>query len=129
MVINIRNNTKKLKIAAGCCLFLLVANFINGRYFLGVRPTDVAYKSFSVTPELNDYGCIEGVVPTVNGEISIGMNTRVLKVKSSVDGKGVIYIHKKYNPEIRGELRGDFYSVPINKGEEICVKLNYARNI
>ncbi len=34
MVINIRNNTKKLKIAAGCCLFLLVANFINGRYFL-----------------------------------------------------------------------------------------------
>ena len=103
--------------------------YINGRYFLGVRPTDVAYKSFSVTPELNDYGCIEGVVPTVNGEISIGMNTRVLKVKSSVDGKGVIYIHKKYNPEIRGELRGDFYSVPINKGEEICVKLNYARNI
>lgn len=103
--------------------------YINGRYFLGVRPTDVAYKSFSVTPELNDYGCIEGVVPTVNGEISIGMNTRVLKVKSSVDGKGVIYIHKKYNPEIRGELRGNFYSVPINKGEEICVKLNYARNI
>ena len=34
MVINIRNNTKKLKFVAGCCLFLLVANFINGRYFL-----------------------------------------------------------------------------------------------
>ena len=34
MVINIRNNTKKLKLAAGGCLFLLTAGFINGRYFL-----------------------------------------------------------------------------------------------
>ena len=34
MVINLKHNGKKLKFVAGCCLFLLVANFINGRYFL-----------------------------------------------------------------------------------------------
>ncbi len=34
MVINFKNNSRKLRFVAGCCLFLLVANFINGRYFL-----------------------------------------------------------------------------------------------
>jgi stage IV sporulation protein FB len=33
MVINLKNNSKKLKFLIGCCLFLLVANFINGKYF------------------------------------------------------------------------------------------------
>ncbi len=34
MVINLKNSGKKLKFAAGCLLFLLVASFINGEYFL-----------------------------------------------------------------------------------------------
>ena len=34
MVINLKNKGKKLKFAAGCLLFFLVATFINGDYFL-----------------------------------------------------------------------------------------------
>ncbi|MGI5824742.1 MAG: site-2 protease family protein [Bacillota bacterium] len=34
MVINLKNSGNKFKFVAGCCLFFLVANFINGKYFL-----------------------------------------------------------------------------------------------
>ena len=77
MVINIRNNTKKLKIAAGCCLFLLVANFINGRYFLPMLAGWLIHEAGHIAA---------GVLVKVRVKPEVGLLGIGLKESRGVDG-------------------------------------------
>jgi alpha-L-rhamnosidase len=45
-------------------------------YVLGVRPTGVGFKTFTVSPRLGDLDWVSGVIPTPNGDISVRMDRK-----------------------------------------------------
>ena len=97
--------------------------YINGRYFLGVKPTDVAYASYSVTPELCRYKYIRGVVPTPDGDIEVYMDRRLIKIKSSTSGKGTLYIKEKYKPDLKDKPKNGYYAVTVPAHTSIEIEL------
>lgn len=97
--------------------------YINGRYFLGVKPTGIAYGTYSVTPELSRYKYIRGVVPAPDGNIEIFMDRRILKLKSTVQGEGTLYIKEKYKPKLKSMPKNGYYSVVIPGNAAIEIEL------
>ncbi len=73
--------------------------YLLGRYFLGVYPTDVAYKTFEVKPYLGRFEFIEGTVPVEGGEVKVYLSKDNLEVTATVDGGTVVYKGKTYELE------------------------------
>ncbi len=76
--------------------------YLLGKYALGVKPTDVGYKSYEIKPSLMNFGEISGTVPTPNGDIFVSLNAKMCEVVSPLDGGTLILGDKKY-PIVKGE--------------------------
>ena len=65
--------------------------YLLGKYYLGVQPTSAGYETYSITPTLGGLKWMEGTVPTPFGEVSVFMDRKTIKVKSS-GGVGTLYV-------------------------------------
>ena len=72
--------------------------YLLGRYFLGVEPVKPGYEEFSITPNLGGLKWMEGTVPTPDGEISLYVDGKEIKVKAT-QGKGYLNIKSKTMPK------------------------------
>lgn len=82
--------------------------YLLGRYCLGVYPTSVGYKTFTVKPNRGRYKFINGTVPLPNGEsVEVYADSKEIRVKATVAGGTVVAFGKEYE---------------IPAGEEIVVK-------
>lgn len=70
--------------------------YLLGKYALGVKPTDVGYKSYEVKPSLMTFGKIEGTVPTPCGNIYVSLDKERCEVVSEIDGGTLILGEKEY---------------------------------
>ncbi len=70
--------------------------YLLGRYFLGVAPTDTAYKTFEVRPHLGGFGFIEGTVPVGDGEVQICLSKKKLRVLATKEGGTLFFGGKDY---------------------------------
>lgn len=99
--------------------------YLLGKYYLGVKPIEPGYKEFSITPNLGGLKWMEGTVPTPNGEISLKVTEKEIKVKAT-EGKGYIYIKSKTLPKSdygNVEKTGDdSYRLFIDTDKEITIK-------
>ena len=98
--------------------------YLLGKYYLGVKPLKPGYQEFSITPELGGLKWMEGTVPTPNGEISLYVNEREIKVKAT-EGEGYLYFKSKKTPKSTYgtvEKTGkDSYRLKIDTDKEIKV--------
>lgn len=99
--------------------------YLLGKYYLGVRPVTPGYAEWSITPVLGGLKWMEGTVPTPNGDISVYMNEKEIKVKAT-EGKGYLYITSRNMPKASQgtvEKTGDnTYRLWIDTHNEITVK-------
>ena len=70
--------------------------YLFGRYYLGVKATDIGYKTFTVSPNLGGLKSIKGVVPIVNGTVEVQLDDNTLVVSATRDGGTLIYKGKEY---------------------------------
>lgn len=82
--------------------------YIFGRYYLGVYPTTEGYKTYKVAPNLGGLAHMQGVVPVGDGTVSVEMDKKTLKVKTTKPGGTLV-------------LGGKEYPLPVDK--EICIEL------
>ena len=79
--------------------------YLLGKYCLGVYPTSVGYKTFTVAPNLGKYRTIKGCVPLPNGEVYIEYTKdKKLHVKATADGGTLKWKGKEYILEKDVEL-------------------------
>ncbi len=85
--------------------------YILGKYILGVRPTDVNFKTYEVRPFLGNLGLSDykGKVPTQMGDIEVIVTEREVSVFSPIDG-GILFVD------------GEGYYIP--KGKKFTVERN-----
>ncbi|MBD5313652.1 MAG: alpha-rhamnosidase [Bacteroides sp.] len=99
--------------------------YLIGKYYLGVKPLSPGYKEFSITPHLGGLKWMEGTVPTPNGEISLYVNDKEIKVKAT-EGKGYINFKSKTQPKSdygTVEKTGDkTYRLFIDTDKQITIK-------
>ncbi len=65
--------------------------YLLGRYCLGVTPTDVAYKSFCISPKLGVYKHIKGSVPLPDGRVDVTLDGDTLTVMSTAEGGYIMH--------------------------------------
>ena len=70
--------------------------YLLGKYALGVRPTDVGYKSFEVVPNLMCFKGFEGKVPTPTSDIYVKMTETEISVLTGADGGVLVLGDKRY---------------------------------
>lgn len=73
--------------------------YLLGKYALGVMPTDVGFKSYTVKPNLMGLGNIEGYVPTPCGAIYVKADKYSVSVLSPINGGTLIIGDKQYTIE------------------------------
>lgn len=99
--------------------------YLLGRYFLGVEPVKPGYEEFSITPNLGGLKWMEGTVPTPDGEISLYVDNKEIKVKAT-QGKGYLNIRSKTMPKSdygTVEKTGtDTYRLYIDTDRQIIIK-------
>ncbi len=99
--------------------------YLIGKYYLGVKPLEPGYKEFSITPDLGGLKWMEGTVPTPNGEITLYVSDKEIKVKAT-EGKGYINFKSKSQPKSdygTVEKTGDkSYRLYIDTDKEITIK-------
>ena len=69
--------------------------YIFGRYFLGVKPTSVAARTFEVCPSLGGLERICGTVPLNGGSVRVEFDGKVCRVYTDKDGGTLILGNKK----------------------------------
>ncbi|MFC1223457.1 alpha-rhamnosidase [Pedobacter sp. BG31] len=99
--------------------------YLLGKYYLGVSPDSPGYETYTIEPHLGGLAWMEGKVPTTNGDISVYMNKREIKV-SAATGKGKLRIKSKTKPVAKGaeikEISKGMFEVTIEKEVEYLVK-------
>ncbi|MDE6692938.1 MAG: alpha-rhamnosidase [Muribaculaceae bacterium] len=99
--------------------------YLIGKYFLGVKPVRPGYEEFSITPDLGGLKWMEGTVPTPDGEISLYVDRKEIKVKAT-QGHGYLYFRSKSLPKSdygTVEKTGpDSYKLYIDTDRQISVK-------
>ncbi len=70
--------------------------YLLGKYALGVRPTDVGYKSFEVVPNLMCFKNFEGKVPTPTSGIYVKATKDEISVLAGIDGGVLVLGDKRY---------------------------------
>lgn len=78
--------------------------YLFGKYLLGVQPTSPGYLTYSITPSLAGLKWIEGNVPTPNGNISVYMDQKEIKVKTA-EGVGTLKITSKKTPIVKKGIK------------------------
>lgn len=98
--------------------------YLLGRYFLGVEPEEAGYSEFSITPVLGGLEWMEGSVPTPNGEISVRMDRKQIRVKAT-EGRGTLTFESRIQPTSSGgkvkKISDNRYSIRIEGKEEVVV--------
>lgn len=83
--------------------------YLLGRYCLGVYPTSVAYKTFTVAPDMGRYKHIEGSVPLPEGgTVSVKMDAHTCTVLADRAGGTLIVKGQSYPLECGKELTVTF---------------------
>lgn len=99
--------------------------YLLGKYYLGVSPNAPGYETYTIQPNLGGLKWMEGKVPTANGDISVYMNKKEIKV-SSATGVGRLKIKSKTKPVIKDaevkEVSKGIYEVLIEKGKDYNVR-------
>ncbi len=102
--------------------------YLLGKYYLGVVPVKPGYEEFSITPVLGGLKWMEGSVPTPDGDISVYMNDREIRIKAT-EGKGYLNIRSGKLPKSsygKFEKTGDnSYRLFIDTHDEITVKYKH----
>jgi len=101
--------------------------YLLGKYYLGVSPDSPGYETYTIEPNLGGLAWMEGKVPTANGDISIYMNKKEIKITSAV-GTGKLRIKSKSKPvakaaEIKAVGNG-LYEITVEKGKDYTVSYN-----
>lgn len=98
--------------------------YLLGKYYLGVSPNALGYETYTIQPNLGGLEWMEGKVPTANGDISVYMNKKEIKV-SSTTGVGRLKIKSKTKPVVKDaevkEVSKGIYEVLIEKGKDYNV--------
>ncbi|RZL49104.1 MAG: alpha-rhamnosidase [Pedobacter sp.] len=99
--------------------------YLLGKYYLGVKPTSAAYQTYVIEPNLGGLEWMEGKVPTNNGEISLAVSKKEIKVKAA-EGVGTLRFKSTIKPSVKGaevkEVSKGLYEITIQKGVEYVVK-------
>ncbi len=102
--------------------------YLLGKYYLGVIPVKPGYEEFSITPVLGGLKWMEGSVPTPDGDISVYMNGREIRIKAT-EGKGYLNVRSGKLPKSsygKFEKTGDnSYRLFIDTHDEITVKYKH----
>lgn len=67
-----------------------------GKYCCGVSPTDVAYKTFRVAPNIGKYKYIEATIPVKDGVVRLKYKDNCLQVMTTVSGGTLVYHGQHY---------------------------------
>jgi hypothetical protein len=98
--------------------------YLLGKYYLGIQPVKAGYSEFAISPNLGGLKWMEGTVPTPNGEISLFMDSKTIKIKAT-EGKGYLTFHSNTEPKAsKGtieKLDGNMYRLWIEGKEEVKV--------
>ncbi|MBB6003777.1 alpha-L-rhamnosidase C-terminal domain-containing protein [Arcicella rosea] len=93
--------------------------YLLGKYFLGVKPTSAAYKTYLVEPQLGGLEWIEGKVPTPDGDVKVYCSSKQIKVTGAA-GVGTLRFKSKIKPNSKdGEIKAltnDLYELTLEKG-------------
>ena len=99
--------------------------YLLGKYYLGVSPNAPGYETYTIQPNLGGLEWMEGKVPTSNGDISVYMNKKKIKV-SSTTGVGRLKIKSKTKPVVKDaevkEVSKGIYEVLIEKDKDYNVR-------
>jgi alpha-L-rhamnosidase len=99
--------------------------YLLGKYYLGVKPTSAAYQTYIIEPNLGGLEWMEGKVPTNNGEITVSVSKKEIKVKAA-DGIGKLRFKSTIKPIVNGkevkEISKGLYEVTIQKGVAYLVE-------
>lgn len=99
--------------------------YLLGKYYLGVSPNAPGYETYTIQPNLGGLEWMEGKVPTANGDISVYMNKKEIKV-SSATGVGRLKIKSKTKPVVKDaevkEVSKGIYELLIEKGKDYNVR-------
>jgi len=98
--------------------------YLLGKYYLGVKPVSAGYKEFIVSPVLGGLKWMKGSVPTPNGEISVFMDTKTIRIKAD-EGNGYLYFSSKNKPSsnigLPEALGNNKYRLLIDSQKEVVV--------
>lgn len=80
--------------------------YLLGKYCLGVSPTDTAYQTFRISPNLGNFEKIKGKVPLPNGNyVAVSLTATEGKFFSTADGGTVELDGKRYPLQKNQELK------------------------
>ena len=71
--------------------------YLLGRYCLGVYPTDIGYRTFTVAPNLGKYKEMQGSVPILNGCVDVEVKDGCLRVSATRSGGTLLFDGKSYD--------------------------------
>lgn len=79
--------------------------YLLGRHFIGLRPTEPGYKTFKLTPVLDEFNKLHTVMPIKDGTVTIDKANEKLTITASraggsVDYKGQAYELKANKPTV-----------------------------
>jgi alpha-L-rhamnosidase len=60
--------------------------YLLGRYFIGLKPTKPGYETFEITPYLNMFEKLEGILPIKNGMVKFKVQDNQISIFSNRDG-------------------------------------------
>lgn len=99
--------------------------YLLGKYYLGVSPNTAGYDTYTIEPSLGGLQWMEGKVPAANGDISVYMNKKEIRINSAV-GTGKLKIKSKSKPQAKGaqvvEISKGNFEITIEKGREYNIK-------
>jgi len=99
--------------------------YLLGKYYLGISPDLPGYETYTIQPNLGGLEWMEGKVPTANGDISVYMNKKEIRVNAAV-GTGKLIVKSKSKPIAKGaeviEVSKGVYEIIIEKDKYYSVK-------
>jgi alpha-L-rhamnosidase len=101
--------------------------YLLGKYYLGVQPTEAGYASYVVEPVLGGLQCMQGKVPTPDGDIEVYMSETEIRVTGAC-GTGTLKFKSKSKPvcangNITDKGNGR-YELIVEKSKEYTVSYN-----
>ncbi|GAB3947144.1 alpha-L-rhamnosidase C-terminal domain-containing protein [Spirosoma harenae] len=98
--------------------------YLLGKYYLGVKPTNPAYATYLIEPQLGGLQWIDGKVPTPTGDISVYCSAKEINVTGAA-GIGTLRFKSQTKPlckqtEVRSMGNG-LYELTVEKGKKYVV--------
>jgi hypothetical protein len=77
--------------------------YLIGRYFMGLRPTSIAYETFEIEPDLDSFNEFSSELPVNEGTVRMEYKAKQLTVTTDKEG-GTLKIGDQIYPLKKGEL-------------------------